>query len=221
MPDALPQTWRERAALAPGVLEALLARTAAARLTAPVYPPEGSLFRALELTPPERVRAVILGQDPYHGPGQAMGLAFSVPAGLPLPPSLRNIFRELEDDTGVQPPRSGDLTAWAKRGVLLLNPVLTVEGGKANSHADWGWQAVTDAILAALSALPQPIACVLWGAHAQKKAPLLQSAAPRLLLRAPHPSPLSSYRGFFGSRPFSQINAFLTAHGEPPIDWAL
>lgn len=221
MPDALPQTWRERAALAPGVLEALLARTAAARLTAPVYPPEGSLFRALELTPPERVRAVILGQDPYHGPGQAMGLAFSVPAGVPLPPSLRNIFRELEDDTGVQPPRSGDLTAWAERGVLLLNPVLTVEGGKANSHADWGWQAVTDAILAALSALPQPIACVLWGTHAQKKAPLLQSGAPRLLLRAPHPSPLSSYRGFFGSRPFSQINAFLTAHGEPPIDWAL
>lgn len=221
MPDALPQTWRERAALAPGVLEALLARTAAARLTAPVYPPEGSLFRALELTPPERVRAVILGQDPYHGPGQAMGLAFSVPAGVPLPPSLRNIFRELEDDTGVQPPRSGDLTAWAERGVLLLNPVLTVEGGKANSHADWGWQAVTDAILAALSALPQPIACVLWGAHAQKKAPLLQSGALRLLLRAPHPSPLSSYRGFFGSRPFSQINAFLTTHGEPPIDWAL
>lgn len=221
MPDALPQTWRERAALAPGVLEALLTRTAAARLTAPVYPPEGSLFRALELTPPERVRAVILGQDPYHGPGQAMGLAFSVPAGVPLPPSLRNIFRELEDDTGVQPPRSGDLTAWAERGVLLLNPVLTVEGGKANSHADWGWQAVTDAILAALSALPQPIACVLWGAHAQKKAPLLQSGAPRLLLRAPHPSPLSSYRGFFGSRPFSQINAFLTAHGEPPIDWTL
>lgn len=221
MPDALPQTWRELAALAPGVLEALLARTAAARLTAPVYPPEGSLFRALELTPPERVRAVILGQDPYHGPGQAMGLAFSVPAGVPLPPSLRNIFRELEDDTGVQPPRSGDLTPWAERGVLLLNPVLTVEGGKANSHADWGWQAVTDAILAALSALPQPIACVLWGAHAQKKARLLQSAAPRLLLRAPHPSPLSSYRGFFGSRPFSQINTFLTAHGEPPIDWAL
>lgn len=221
MADALPQTWRERAALAPGVLEALLARTAAARLTAPVYPPEGSLFRALELTPPERVRAVILGQDPYHGPGQAMGLAFSVPAGVPLPPSLRNIFRELKDDTGVQPPRSGDLTAWAERGVLLLNPVLTVEGGKANSHADWGWQAVTDAILAALSALPQPIACVLWGAHAQEKAPLLQSGAPRLLLRAPHPSPLSSYRGFFGSRPFSQINAFLTAHGEPPIDWAL
>ena len=221
MPDALPQTWRERAALAPGVLEALLARTAAARLTAPVYPPEGSLFRALELTPPERVRAVILGQDPYHGPGQAMGLAFSVPAGVPLPPSLRNIFRELEDDTGVQPPRSGDLTAWAERGVLLLNPALTVEGGKANSHADWGGQAVTDAILAALSARPLRIACVLWGAHAQKKAPLLQSGAPRLLLRAPHPSPLSSYRGFFGSRPFSQINAFLTAHGEPPIDWAL
>lgn len=221
MPDALPQAWRERVALAPGTLEALLARTAAARLTAPVYPPEGSLFRALELTPPERVRAVILGQDPYHGPGQAMGLAFSVPTGVPLPPSLRNIFRELEDDTGVQPPRSGDLTVWAGRGVLLLNPVLTVEGGKANSHADWGWQTVTDAILTALAALPQPIACVLWGAHAQKKAPLLQSAAPRLLLRAPHPSPLSSYRGFFGSRPFSQINAFLTAHGEPPIDWSL
>lgn len=186
-----------------------------------VYPAAENIFAAFAACPAAGIRAVILGQDPYHGPGQAMGLAFSVPAGVPLPPSLRNIFRELEDDTGVQPPRSGDLTAWAERGVLLLNPVLTVEGGKANSHADWGWQAVTDAILAALSALPQPIACVLWGAHAQKKAPLLQSAAPRLLLRAPHPSPLSSYRGFFGSRPFSQINAFLTAHGEPSIDWAL
>ncbi len=217
----LPQAWQERAALAPGTLEALLERTKQARRAASVYPPEGSLFRALELTPPERVRAVILGQDPYHGPGQAMGLAFSVPAGVPLPPSLRNIFRELTSDTGAPMPRSGDLTPWAERGVLLLNPVLTVEGGKANSHAGWGWQTVTDAILAALSALPQPIACVLWGAHAQKKAPLLQSAAPRLLLKAPHPSPLSSYRGFFGSRPFSQINAFLSAHGEPPIDWAL
>ncbi len=217
----LPQAWQERAALAPGTLEALLERTRQSRRAAPVYPPEGSLFRALELTPPERVRAVILGQDPYHGPGQAMGLAFSVPAGVPLPPSLRNIFRELTSDTGAPMPRSGDLTPWAERGVLLLNPVLTVEGGKANSHAAWGWQTVTDAILAALSALPQPIACVLWGAHAQKKAPLLQSAAPRLLLKAPHPSPLSSYRGFFGSRPFSQINAFLTAHGEPPIDWTL
>lgn len=202
-------------------LAPLLARTQAARKTAEIYPPAGRELFALTQTPPERVRAVILGQDPYHEPGQAMGLAFSVAPGTVFPPSLRNVFRELTDDAGVPAPASGDLTAWAQRGVLLLNTVLTVERGKAASHAGWGWQKFTDDVIRATNALPQPIAFVLWGAHAQKKAALIRSDAPRLLLNAPHPSPLSSYRGFFGSRPFSKINAFLRENGESEIDWSL
>lgn len=203
------------------MLRPLLERLAAARQTAEIYPPAGREFFALTATPPEHVRAVILGQDPYHEPGQAMGLAFSVADGTPLPPSLRNIYRELHEDTGLQPPESGDLTAWAQQGVLLLNTVLTVERGKAASHAGWGWQKITDAVITATNALPQPIAFVLWGAHAQKKAALIHAAAPRLILNTPHPSPLSSYRGFFGSRPFSKVNAFLQENGEKPIDWSL
>ena len=186
-----------------------------------VYPPARRIFHAFDSCPFDRVRAVIIGQDPYHEPGQAMGLAFSVPQGERLPPSLRNIFTELHTDLGLPQPSGGDLTPWAERGVLLLNTVLTVGRGAANSHAAWGWQHFTDAVLAAMAALPQPVAFVLWGSQAQKKRPLLQSAAPRLVLCAPHPSPLSSYRGFFGSRPFSQINAFLQENGEQPVDWRL
>lgn len=197
----------------------LTARVEAARSSAEVYPPAGREFFALEATQPQTVRAVILGQDPYHEPGQAMGLSFSVARGTKLPPSLRNIYRELQDDLGIAPPLHGDLTAWARQGVLLLNTVLTVERGRANSHADFGWQRFTDAVIAATAKLEQPIAFVLWGAQAQKKTALIQTNAPRLLLSAPHPSPLSSYRGFFGSRPFSKINAFLQTHGQPPIDW--
>lgn len=197
----------------------LTARVEAARRSAEVYPAAGREFFALETTQPQAVRAVILGQDPYHEPSQAMGLSFSVARGTKLPPSLRNIYRELQDDLGVVPPSHGDLTAWAQQGILLLNTVLTVERGKANSHADFGWQRFTDAVIAATAQLEQPIAFLLWGAQAQKKAPLLRTDAPRLLLSAPHPSPLSAYRGFFGSRPFSQINAFLAEHGQSPIDW--
>ena len=186
-----------------------------------VFPPGSRIFHAYNTCPFEKVKVVILGQDPYHEPGQAMGLAFSVPQGERLPPSLRNIFTELHTDLGLPQPSGGDLTPWAERGVLLLNTVLTVGRGAANSHAAWGWQRFTDAVLAAMAALPQPVAFVLWGAQAQKKRPLLQSAAPRLVLCAPHPSPLSSYRGFFGSRPFSQINAFLQENGEQPVDWQL
>ena len=186
-----------------------------------VYPAAENIFAAFAACPAAGIRAVILGQDPYHEPGQAMGLAFSVPQGERLPPSLRNIFTELHTDLGLPQPSGGDLTPWAERGVLLLNTVLTVGRGAANSHAAWGWQRFTDAVLAAMAALPQPVAFVLWGAQAQKKRPLLQSAAPRLVLCAPHPSPLSSYRGFFGSRPFSQINAFLQENGEQPVDWRL
>lgn len=201
---------------------ALLQRVGAARAAGTVYPPEERTFFALTATPPERVRAVILGQDPYHEPGQAMGLAFSVPQGERLPPSLRNIFTELHTDLGLPQPSGGDLTPWAERGVLLLNTVLTVGRGAANSHAAWGWQHFTDAVLAAMAALPQPVAFVLWGGHAQKKAALAaDSPYPRLVLQAPHPSPLSAYRGFFGSRPFSKINAFLESAGSRAIDWRL
>ena len=201
---------------------ALLQRVGAARAAGTVYPPEERTFFALTATPPERVRAVILGQDPYHEPGQANGLAFSVKPGVKLPPSLRNIFTELHTDLALPQPSGGDLTPWAERGVLLLNTVLTVGRGAANSHAAWGWQRFTDAVLAAMAALPQPVAFVLWGGHAQKKAALAaDSPYPRLVLQAPHPSPLSAYRGFFGSRPFSKINAFLESAGSRAIDWRL
>ena len=200
---------------------ALMEKVDAAYARGAVFPPRAELFAAFRLTPPERVRAVILGQDPYHEPGQAHGLAFSVRPGVKLPPSLRNIFRELESDCGVPPRSSGDLTGWAEQGVFLLNTVLSVESGRANSHAGFGWQTFTDAVTACLRSLPQPIAFVLWGAQAQKKAAVAaDSPHPRLVLQSPHPSPLSSYRGFFGSRPFSQINAFLEGHGEQGIDWA-
>lgn len=200
---------------------ALTERVDEARASAEVYPPEGEWFRAFSLTPPDRVRAVILGQDPYHEPGQANGLAFSVREGVRLPPSLRNIYQELRDDLGVDGPAHGDLTPWAEQGVLLLNSVLTVERGKANAHKDFGWQRFTDAVIDAVAGLPQPVAFVLWGAQAGKKAAAASASPyPRLVLQGPHPSPLSAYRGFFGSRPFSKINEFLTAQGEKPIDFS-
>lgn len=187
---------------------------------AEVYPPKEELFSAFLLTPPEKVRVVILGQDPYHEPGQAHGLAFSVREGVKLPPSLVNIYKEREADVGVPQSQNGDLTAWAEQGVLLLNSVLTVEKGQANSHRDLGWQTFTDDVVAAVAKLPQPVAFVLWGAQAQKKAAVAAASNyPRLVLQSPHPSPLSSYRGFFGSKPFSQINAFLQAHGQRPVQW--
>ena len=199
--------------------EKLCARVDAAYASAEVYPPREDLFSAFVLTPPERVRVIILGQDPYHEPGQAHGLAFSVREGVKTPPSLVNIYKELESDLGIPPKPNGDLTDWAEQGVLLLNTVLTVERGKANSHKAFGWQKFTDAVMAATAALPQPVACILWGAQAQKKAALLQSEAPRLILSGPHPSPLSAYRGFFGSKPFSQINEFLEKYRAQPIKW--
>ena len=199
---------------------ALLARTDAAYESAAVFPPRERIFEAFSLTPPEKLRVVILGQDPYHEPAQAHGLAFSVQPGVKLPPSLVNIYKERESDLGIPPSSCGDLTHWAKQGVFLLNTVLTVEQGKANSHKDFGWQAFTDRVVEAIAELPQPIAFVLWGAQAQKKAAVAaNSPYPRLVLQSPHPSPLSSYRGFFGSRPFSRINAFLKEHGEREIRW--
>ena len=199
---------------------ALMQRVEEAYRTGTVYPPRQELFAAFRLTPPERVRVVILGQDPYHEPGQANGLSFSVAPGVRLPPSLRNIFEELRTDCGVAPRASGDLTPWAEQGVFLLNSSLSVQAGAAGSHQAFGWQTFTDAVAASLAKLPQPVAFILWGAHAQKKAAIAQSSSyPRLVLQSPHPSPLSAYRGFFGSRPFSAVNEFLVQHGEAPVRW--
>ena len=188
-----------------------------------VYPPRADRLRAFELTPLESVKVVILGQDPYHGPGQAHGLAFSVPEGVKQPPSLANIFKELEADCGSARPPHGNLESWARQGVLLLNNALSVEAGKAGSHGKRGWEAITDAAVAAVAARNEPSVFILWGSHAQAKAKRIPELAGgrHLVIADPHPSPLSAYRGFFGSRPFSRANAFLEAHGRGPIDWAI
>ena len=192
-----------------------------AYVTATVYPPRQQLFAALQATPPEQVRVVILGQDPYHEPGQAHGLSFSVEPGTPIPKSLCNIYKELESDLEIPPAGSGCLRPWAENGVLRLNSILTVEAHKAGSHKKFGWEAFTDQVIAATNALPQPIAFVLWGNYAQKKTSLIHTDAPRLVLASAHPSPLSAYRGFFGSRPFSKINEFLEENGQQPVNWRL
>lgn len=189
-----------------------------------IYPPREELFSALRLTGPGQVRCVILGQDPYHEPGQAHGLAFSVPRGQRIPPSLRNIYKELEQDLGCPVPDHGCLTSWAEQGVLLLNNVLTVSRGAANSHKMWGWQIFTTELLRLVDRLPQPIALLLWGRDAQSKLEGVcqeEAAGPRLILTSSHPSPLSARRGFLGSRPFSQVNRFLEERGSAPIDWAV
>ena len=186
-----------------------------------VYPPREKLFAALNATPPEQVRVVILGQDPYHEPGQAHGLSFSVEPGVAIPKSLGNIYKEMESDLGLPIPKTGCLLPWAKNGVLLLNAVLTVEAHKAGSHRKFHWERFTDQVIQATNSLPQPIAFVLWGNFAIKKAPLIQANAPRLVLTSAHPSPLSAYRGFFGSHPFSKINEFFAENGQKPMDWAL
>ena len=166
---------------------------------------------------------MILGQDPYHGPGQAMGLCFSVPEGVKIPPSLVNIYKELEADLGVARADHGDLSKWARQGVLLLNNTLTVEAAKAGSHAKRGWDAITDACVAAVAARDEPSVFILWGSHAQAKAKRIAGLreGPHCVIESPHPSPLSAHRGFFGSRPFSRTNAFLSDHGREAIDWAL
>ena len=220
----LPGPWQEllNAETEKPYFSALTDRVAAAYAAGEVYPPAEDVFAAFRLTPPEAVRVVILGQDPYHEPGQAHGLAFSVKDGTRLPPSLVNIYKELETDLAIPPAVSGDLTGWAKQGVFLLNSVLTVARGKADSHKSFGWETFTAAVVAALAALPQPVAFVLWGAQAQKKAAMaVASPHPRLVLQSPHPSPLSAYRGFFGSRPFSAVNQFLVENGETPVDWRI
>ncbi len=223
--EEIPESWR--AALEP-VLTAPEARELGGWLSGEeaagkaVYPPNGQRLQALELTPLDKVKVVILGQDPYHGPGQAHGLSFSVPEGVRVPPSLANIYKELESDLGVTPPGHGNLEDWARQGVLLLNASLTVEGGQAGSHSKRGWGPITDAAVAAVAARREPSVFILWGNHAQKKAANIHELAQpgrHLVLTSVHPSPLSAHRGFFGSKPFSKANAFLEANGRGAIDW--
>ena len=183
-----------------------------------VFPEEKNVFRALELTPFESVKVVILGQDPYHGFGQAHGLSFSVQKGIPLPPSLRNIYKELQEDLGGELPTEGDLSHWAKQGVLLLNTVLTVEEGNANSHKGMGWERLTNRLIESLNELNHPVIFILWGKPAQDKEKLITNPN-HVILKAPHPSPLSAYRGFFGSKPFSKVNEILIQQGQTPIRW--
>ena len=189
-----------------------------------IYPKGAEYFRALDLTPLDKVRVVILGQDPYHGPGQAHGLCFSVRPGVPPPPSLVNIYKEMHADLGIARSRHGFLEHWARQGVLLLNSVLTVENGRAASHRERGWEKFTDAVIRLVAARPDPVVFILWGSYAQKKAAFVEDVARggrHLVLKAPHPSPLSAHAGFFGSKPFSRTNAFLAGHGSAPIDWQL
>lgn len=185
-----------------------------------VYPPQDEIFNALRHTDYADVKAVILGQDPYHGPGQAQGLCFSVRPGVDYPPSLRNIFQELETDMGVPAPPNGSLIPWAERGVLLLNTTLTVRQGQANSHKDLGWTIFTDAVINRLNEREKPMVFLLWGGNARAKRALITNKN-HLILEAPHPSPLSAYHGFFGCRHFSKCNEFLMQHGIAPIDWDL
>ena len=185
-----------------------------------IYPPGGQFFAALEATPPAAVKVVVLGQDPYHAPGQAHGLSFSVRGRQRIPPSLQNIFRELHDDIGMPVPPQGDLSRWAERGVLLLNSVLSVEHGAAGSHQGHGWERFTDAVIAKVNEGASPVVFMLWGAQAQKKGAAVDRAR-HYVLTAPHPSPLSAHRGFLGCRHFSRANAFLEANQRQPVDWSL
>lgn len=222
--EAVPESWR-------AVLESVLASPEARRLGGflkaeeaagkRIYPPRGTRLAALALTPLDRVRVVILGQDPYHGPGQAHGLSFSVEKGVRVPPSLVNIYKELHADLGLPIPDHGNLTHWAEQGVLLLNASLTVEDGQPASHAKLGWEAITDAVVAAVAGKPEPCVFLLWGSHARRKAERVPGliGGHHLVLTAPHPSPLSAHSGWFGCRHFSKANAFLEAKGRGAVDW--
>lgn len=220
--NRLPTSWRKVLAdqFSQPYFTALAEFVAAERSSHTIYPREENVFAAYELTPFERVRVLILGQDPYHGPNQAHGLCFSVDPGTPIPPSLGNVFRELERDLGIARPAHGCLREWAQQGVLLLNAVLTVRDGEPNSHKNRGWEKFTDATIQALVARPAPVIFLLWGGYAQKKRRWIDLERHRIL-EAAHPSPLSVHQGFFGSRPFSRVNAILAEWGETPISWSL
>jgi uracil-DNA glycosylase len=190
------------------------------RSRGPVYPPEPEVFAALHLTPYSEVKVLILGQDPYHGPGQAHGLCFSVRPGVGVPPSLRNIHAELESDLGIARPDHGCLDSWARQGVLLLNATLTVRAHEAASHQGKGWEVFTDEVIAAVDAKPERVVFVLWGSSARRKKALVDTSR-HVVIESPHPSPLSAHRGFLGSRPFSRANAALEAAGREPVDWSI
>jgi uracil-DNA glycosylase len=220
--SSLPRAWRRwlgKETEKPYYL-ALREFVARERREHTVYPPEKEEFAALELTPYERVKVLILGQDPYHGPGQAHGLAFSVRPGVTPPPSLRNIFRELKEDQGCAVPSNGCLVPWARQGVLLLNAVLTVRAGEPNSHRGRGWETFTDAAIRAVNERPQRVVFVLWGSYAAKKEALIDTSR-HSVLKSAHPSPLSARRGFFGSHPFSRIDDALSESGQQAVDWCL
>ncbi|MFI6846898.1 uracil-DNA glycosylase [Kitasatospora sp. NBC_00085] len=215
----LPEAWREvlGAETEKSYFAELAAFVAAERAEHQVFPPSGQEFSALEATPYEKVRVLVLGQDPYHDDGQAHGMSFSVLPGTKTPPSLRNIFKELDADLGIPAPDNGYLKHWAEQGVLLLNAVLTVRAHEANSHKAKGWEKFTDAVIKAVSAREEPVVFVLWGNYAKKKLPLIDTTK-HVVVQGAHPSPLSA-KLFFGSRPFSQINEALDGFGVDPIDW--
>jgi uracil-DNA glycosylase len=219
--QALPQDWRQ--ALAPALSEPSFLQLEQRLVIAyaageSIYPAAHQLFKAFELCPLNKVKVVILGQDPYHGPGQAHGLSFSVPDGVPFPPSLRNIFKELENDLGIAPPPTGNLERWATQGVLLLNSILSVQAQAAGSHRSWGWEPFTNAVLAAVSEQKEQVVFLLWGNFAVQKAVLIDNGK-HLVLTAPHPSPLSAYKGWWGSKHFSRTNKWLINQGQSAIHW--
>jgi uracil-DNA glycosylase len=222
MKDRLPADWKKvlKEVLDSPEFAELEAFVAEERREETVFPSEEDLFSAFRLTPYEKVKVLLLGQDPYHGPGQAHGLAFSVQPGVKPPPSLVNIFKELQSDVGAPKPKDGSLVPWAKQGVLLLNAVLTVRQGEANSHARHGWEHFTDAVIQKVSDKPERVVFILWGAYAQKKKPLIDTSK-HFILEAQHPSPLSAKKGFFGSKPFTRTNEALEERGREPIDWTL
>ena len=222
MSDQLPPLWQDLLAheTTTPYWSTLQNFVAAERQVANVYPPLGATFHAFALTAPAEVRVVILGQDPYHSQGQANGLCFSVANGVKIPPSLRNIYKELHADLGIAPSTSGDLTSWARQGVLLLNATLTVRQDGAGTHQGHGWEVFTDAVVRTLGSQKSPIAFVLWGAFARNKKSLITQPQ-HTIIESVHPSPLSAHNGFFGSKPFSQINQALRANGSDPIDWQI
>ncbi|WP_141326784.1 uracil-DNA glycosylase [Myxococcus sp. AB025B] len=220
--DGLPEDWKRelKSALDSPSFQELERFVAQEREAATVFPSEEDLFSAFRLTPYADVRVLLLGQDPYHGPGQAHGLAFSVKPGVPSPPSLVNIFKELEADVREPRPKTGSLIPWAEQGVLLLNAVLTVRQAQPNSHAGHGWEDFTDAVIRAVSAKQDAVVFLLWGKYAQKKKKLID-AKRHVVIEGTHPSPLSASSGFFGSKPFSKVNQALESKGRPPVDWRL
>lgn len=225
-PPQLEQSWKEalKEEWSKPYMHALASFLAAERQgTAPVYPSKENVFTAFKQTPFEKVKVVIIGQDPYHGEGQAHGLSFSVPPHMSQPPSLKNIFKEIEEDLGIKPPSHGCLVSWAQQGVLMLNAILTVRAHTPRSHYGKGWEQFTDGVVARLAARGDPVIFVLWGKTAQEKCrPILaQTKNPHFVLMAPHPSPYSVYSGFFGCKHFSKINELLKQQGKEPINWAI